>query len=241
MKKAFKFILGGLGVLIIIFACLFFFYVSDYYKADTAVKTAFDNAVVDRSITVEKDMIIFHAGNDDGSAIIFYPGAKVEATAYYPLLKKLTDRGITCILMKMPFHLAFFAPNAADKVYDKLPQIKNFYISGHSLGGAMASSYMAKHQDKLNGLILLGAYIYGDIDPSKVLTMYGSNDQVLNRSKITYEENVQVIDGGNHAYFGNYGEQKGDGTATITQDDQQKITANAIVDFIRNLDSSATK
>jgi hypothetical protein len=241
MKKTLKFILGGLGALIIIFVCAFFFYVSDYYKADTAVKTAFDSAVEDESITVENDMIIFHAGNDDGSAMIFYPGGKVESIAYYPLLKKLSDQGITCVLMKMPFHLAFFSSNAADKVYDKLPGIKNFYIGGHSLGGAMASSYMAKHQDKLSGLILLGAYIYGDIDPSKVLTMYGSNDRVLNRSKITYEENVQVIAGGNHAYFGNYGEQKGDGTATITQDDQQNIAANAVVEFIRNLNSSATK
>lgn len=235
MKKALKFLLGGLGVLIIIVAAVFFLYVSDYYKADTATKTAFDKAAADRSITVEDDMVIFHAGNDDGSALIFYPGGKVESTAYYPLLAKIADRGITCVLMKMPFHLAVFDANAADKVYDKLPEIKSFYIGGHSLGGAMASSYMAKHQDKLSGLILLGAYIYGDIAPSKALTMYGSNDQVLNRSKITYEENVQVIEGGNHAYYGNYGKQKGDGTATITQDDQQNTAANAIVTFINNI------
>lgn len=234
MKKAFKYILGGLGALIIIFAAVFVFYVSDYYKADAATRTEFDKAVAEESISEDKDMVVFHAGNDDGDALIFYPGGKVESTAYYPLLAEIADQGITCVLMKMPFHLAFFAPNAADKVYDRLPEIKRFYIGGHSLGGAMASSYMSKNQDELSGLILLGAYIYGDIDPSKVLTMYGSNDKVLDRSKITYKENVQVIEGGNHAYFGNYGEQKGDGTATIRQDEQQKKTVDAIVKFIQN-------
>lgn len=240
MKKVLKLILGGLGALILIFAAVFFLYVSDYYRADTATKTAFDHAVAGQSITEENDMVIFHAGNDDGSALIFYPGGKVEFTAYYPLLAKIADQGITCVLMKMPFHLAVFASDAADKVYEELPEIKNFYIGGHSLGGAMASSYMTKHQDNISGLILLGAYIYGDIKPSKALTMYGTNDLVINRSKITYEENVQMIEGGNHAYYGNYGEQKGDGTATITQDDQQNIAANAIVEFIKNIDASIT-
>jgi hypothetical protein len=94
---------------------------------------------------------------------------------------------------------------------------------------------MAKYQDKVKGLILLGAYIYGDISPKKALTIYGSNDLVINRDKITYDENVFVIEGGNHAYYGNYGEQKGDGTATITQEEQQETAVNEIIRFITAL------
>jgi len=240
MRKKLKFILGGLVSLIIILAAVFFLYVSDYYKAETFARTEFDKAIADHSITTENDMVIFHSGNDDGVALIFYPGAKVEAIAYDPLLEKISDMGVTCVLIKMPFNLAFFGSDAADQVYDKLPQIRNFYIGGHSLGGAMASNYMSKHQNKLSGLILLGAYIYGDVDPSKVLTMYGSNDKVIDRSQITYKENVQVIEGGNHAYFGNYGVQKGDGTASITREDQQDTAAEAIVEFINNLEAPVT-
>jgi len=80
---------------------------------------------------------------------------------------------------------------------------------------------------------LLGAYVYGDVDPGQSLTIYGSEDQVLDRSKITYSENVEVILGGNHAQFGNYGLQKGDGTATITRDEQQDLTVQKILDWIR--------
>jgi hypothetical protein len=42
----------------------------------------------------------------------------------------------------------------------------------------------------------------------------------------------QVIEGGNHAYFGMYGEQKGDGAATITNLEQITTTANYIIEFI---------
>ncbi|MBN2882364.1 MAG: hypothetical protein JXN10_02475, partial [Clostridia bacterium] len=41
------------------------------------------------------------------------------------------------------------------------------------------------------------------------------------------------ITGGNHAYFGNYGEQKGDGTASISREEQQNITAKAVIDFMK--------
>ena len=32
---------------------------------------------------------------------------------------------------------------------DKYPNIKHWYICGHSMGGAMASSYVSKNKDKV--------------------------------------------------------------------------------------------
>ena len=40
-----------------------------------------------------------------------------------------------------------------------------------------------------------------------------------------------VIDGGSHAGFGMYGEQKGDGEAGISAEEQILITAEAILSF----------
>jgi len=40
------------------------------------------------------------------------------------------------------------------------------------------------------------------------------------------------LEGGNHAWFAYYGEQDGDGTASITKEEQQKQTVNAIVKMI---------
>jgi Predicted esterase len=218
--------------LLFLLTALFFIYVSDYYHADAEAVNVLASTTKDNTITSDGKYTIFHSKNDNGTALIFYPGGKVEASAYNPLLKKISQKGITCILVKMPFHLAVFDSSAANNIYKKFPNIKNWYIGGHSLGGAMAGSYMSSHQTQLRGLILLGAYIYGDVSPSKALTIYGSNDQVLNRSKVTYTDNVVVIDGGNHANFGNYGEQKGDGEATITREKQQEIAVETIVDFI---------
>lgn len=229
MKKWLKISLISLITLIIILAIGFFVYVSDYSRAD---ETAVVSLTSDSGLRKDGNLLIMSPTAQSDTALIFYPGGKVEYTAYIPLLEKLSQSGITCVLVKMPFNLAVFEPNAADQVYAKLPQIKNWYIGGHSLGGAMASAYAAKHRDKIQGLVLLGAYIFGDVDPDRSITLYGSEDQVLDRSKITYAENVVIIQGGNHAQFGNYGEQKGDGTATITSEEQQAITANEILKYL---------
>jgi len=151
--------------------------------------------------------------------------------AYAPLLSSLARRGITCILMKMPMNLAVFNINAADGVYDRFPDIGTWYIGGHSLGGAMASSYVDKNSTRLEGLILLGAY---PIDSAGLptLAIYGSEDLGLDTDKLAGVDTVLEIPGGNHAYFGNYGEQKGDGTASITPLEQQQIAVDAIMDFI---------
>lgn len=100
------------------------------------------------------------------------------------------------------------------------------------MGGAMASNYASKNKNKVEGLILLGAYIYGDYPADKALTIYGTFNSNLEKN-IDYTENIVIIDGGNHAQFGNYGEQKGDSAATISRDDQQNITVDAIEEFIK--------
>ncbi|MNR54192.1 hypothetical protein D3C85_1743360 [compost metagenome] len=71
------------------------------------------------------------------------------------------------------------------------------------------------------------------------MTIYGSLDNVLDKSKVNYKENVFVIEGGNHGQFGNYGNQKGDGTATISREQQQKETVDHIVEFIKAKDKAS--
>ena len=109
----------------------------------------------------------------------------------------------------MPFRMAIFDANAAEDVMEQFPDIRHWYIAGHPMGGAMASQFAASHPDEVDGLILLGAYIYGDYPPEKTLTVYGSLNQSV-EDHIDYTENVVEIEGGNHAQFGNYGPQKGD-------------------------------
>jgi len=231
-------------IAIILVFCLtgaFFIYTSNYYHATAeAVEAMTDTRIV--TITYKDDMIIFSPEVDSKKVgLIFYPGAKVEYISYAPLMTKLAQKGVTCVLIKMPFNLAVFNVNAANKAISELSSITTWYISGHSLGGAMASTYAANNADKLSGIILLGAYPSSDLSKTnlKLLTMYGSNDNVLNKNKLSETKSNAPsnslyfeIEGGNHAGYGNYGVQKGDGTATISADEQQNIVTEKIVGFI---------
>ena len=232
MLKKYKALKLTLLLILSIVNCLggFYIWTNDYYHAeDIAVATMKG----DNFIEVVDNLTIISPSAASDIGIIFYPGAKVEAISYMPLLEKLKNQGYTCVLIEMPLNMAIFDANAADKVFDKLPDIKSWYIAGHSMGGAMASDYASKHQNKVEGLLLMGAYIYGDYPPEKALTIYGTFNSNLEKD-INYTENIMKIEGGNHAQFGNYGKQKGDPDATISSDEQQNRTVTAIVDFIES-------
>ncbi len=220
---------GGMILLVLaILAGVFFWYVSDYYRAEDA---ALEILAQDSGITVQDNLTMLSPAAPTDTAMIFYPGAKVEAEAYLPLLDQIRQTGITCILVHMPFHMAIFDANAAEDVIDQFPAFQHWYIAGHSMGGAMASQFASDHPDQIDGLILMGAYIYGDYPAEKTLTIYGSLNQSV-EDHIDYTENIVEIEGGNHAQFGNYGPQKGDLPAAISAEEQQKQTVAAIEAFL---------
>lgn len=224
-KKIFVIVIGILSLCVIGFSI----YVNDYYHAEDEALAILEKT----GVTQEDGVTILTPETSNDVGIIFYPGAKVESEAYLPILEKLQQLGYTCYLVDMPFRMAIFNPNAAQNVIEQHTEIKHWYIAGHSMGGAMASSYYANHQDSLDGLLLLGAYIYGDVSDQDALTIYGSLNQSV-EDKIDYENNIVEIEGGNHAQFGNYGEQKGDLPATISADEQQNQAVEAIDTFIQS-------
>lgn len=203
----------------------FALYVSDYYKAEPIAL-----AVANTGDLQQIDNLTILKGTSD-TGIIFYPGAKVEAIAYLPLLEKLQGQGFTCVLVEMPFHMAIFNTNGADAVFSLGLEVDKWYMAGHSMGGGMASAYASKNPQKIEGLLLLGAYVYGDYPPSQSLTIYGSYNDNL-EEKINYTQNIHIIQGGNHAKFGNYGIQKGDPEGDITTEEQQDIAVTLITQFI---------
>lgn len=228
MKKIKKI---GIILIILIVVCAggFWGYVSNYYHA-------LDYEVGNINVTQGKDYTIYGNSNSE-TGFIFYPGGKVEALAYEPILSKLAEKGVCCVLVEMPCNLAVFDSNAAGNVMKDLPKIENWYIGGHSLGGAMATSFAAEHQEDLDGVVLLAAYPTDELE-IPVLSIYGSEDGVLNKEKyndsIGLSQNLTeiVIKGGNHAQFGNYGDQSGDGEAQISKEDQWDETARQIEEFI---------
>ena len=214
-------------------------YLADYYKTDKeqSGRLCAELSSTDVERTTLSDGTLLFMPPDPASGFIFYPGGKVEYTAYLPLMEALAARGICCLLLKMPFNLAVFDVDAAKGLADLYPEIEDWYIGGHSLGGSMAASHLAKNTGDYRGLILLASYSTADLKGSglSVLSVYGSEDGVLNLEKYEkYKENLPkdhkelVIDGGCHAFFGCYGAQKGDGTPTLTAKEQIEQTADAV-------------
>lgn len=240
MKK--KIVFAIIIVLIVSLVGGTVYYINDYYKADEVAVSLITAPKTDVTITEENGVFTFKPQNAT-KGIIFYPGGKVQAESYAPLMQTLAEKGVLSVLVTMPGNLAVLDMNAADGLQEKYPEIQSWYMSGHSLGGSMASSFIAENSKDFDGIILLASYSTADLSETEldVLSIYGTNDGVLNMEK--YEEcksNLPedfkeiVITGGCHAYFGSYGEQEGDKKATITREEQIEITVNEILQFINN-------
>lgn len=239
MRKRTKAILSVCLTLLLIIGIGGYAYVSDYYHADETALAAI--AYQTDQVQIEHDGdVIWFVPEEPTAGLVFYPGGKVEHTAYAPLLRTCAENGILCALVRMPGNLAVLNTNAADGLREKYPEVTTWHIAGHSLGGAIAANYAAAHSKDYDGLILLAAYSTKDLaqTPLRVLSVYGSEDGVMNRE--AYEKNRAnlpsntteiVVDGGCHAQFGSYGPQDGDGIPTISGEEQIMQTAEAIAAF----------
>jgi dienelactone hydrolase len=178
------------------------------------------------------------------TGFILYPGGHVDHRSYAPIAQELASHGYMVSIVRMPLSLAVFGIDRADEVISAYPDMRYWVIGGHSLGGSMAAAYARSHSDKVQGVAFWASYPATSDDLSitdlKGLSTYGSNDQILDRdnfnntvSLLPHGTIMQVITGGNHAQFGNYGVQQGDGTATISAADQQRQAADLTARLLR--------
>ena len=248
--KTMKKILKRLLIVVLILAALIVLvtkiiipiYASNYYISKFDLKEY--STDIEISIIESDDgyKAYFFDGYGEDTALIFYPGALVQTESYGELMAELASSGIDCYLIDAPYYMAILEPKAAKHILeDYQDNYENWYVGGHSMGGVIASKYASYHSDDLDGLILLASYSIDDLTETdlSVLSIYGSNDQVLDIE--AYEENKvnlgsdleeYVIEGGNHAGFAEYGEQTGDGKLEI--DNQIEITSEKIAKFIES-------
>ena len=222
MKRVLKWtgiVLGGIVVLMVAGLAV---YASTAYEAEEAMYNAIDDLAL-TAVDVEEDMDeIRFTVNDPIANVVIIPGGLVDADAYRYLGAKLAEAGYDVTIFKTLFHLAILTPNyAARFLSDDLDNI----VIGHSLGGTVGS-IVASGDDRVSTVVLLGSYAFRDLSDKDVLLITGENDLVLDMD--AYEEAKSLvsdpteyeIQGGNHAGFGWYGEQDGDGDATITSKEQ---------------------
>jgi hypothetical protein len=244
MKKGLKTALIIIGVVLALGVIGFIIWgLTPLGPTDEALAAMESNANV--TVQENENFIVFTpTSNTPITGFIFYPGGHVDYRSYAPVAQEIASRGYMVSIVKMPLSLAVFGIDRADNVIRAYPDMRYWVIGGHSLGGSMAASYAKKHTLKVQGVAFWASYPATSDDLSstdlKGLSVYGSNDQVLNLD--TYNQTLpllprgtimKVINGGNHAQFGNYGLQPGDGTATISSADQQLQTADLTMRLMR--------
>lgn len=179
--------------------------------------------------------------------IVLYPGAKVEPAAYRYYAQGLADAGYLVVIPQMTFNFAIFNQNIAEDVMEQYPEIDNWYVEGHSLGGVAASGFAYTHQEEISGVILLGSYPADSTDFSDtdipMLSLFAEHDGLSTPEKIEETKSLlstdvllHQIEGGNHAGFGMYGSQKGDNDGTISVKEQQDEMIKTTTDWLNKYD-----
>jgi dienelactone hydrolase len=193
------------------------------------------------------EWLVFQPNNSTPHiGFIIYPGGRVDYRSYAPEAHAIATNNYLVIVVKMPFNLAVFDPNAAQKVIDSYPTITSWAVGGHSLGGTMAAQYASNAPQSLKGLVLWASYPASGNDLSKtqlnVLTIHGTLDglvsfsQIDDSMKMLPNDAIRVeIQGGNHAQFGWYGPQPSDNEATLTREEQQREIVQATTELLMKI------
>ena len=234
--------------IVVVVAVLALFVGGFYGWTRTARYAAFPEAVAaaERAESL-RGWTVFEPAEAPIAGFVFYPGGLVDADAYAPLMQRLADGGVLAVIVPMPLELAVFGIGRAAAVIEAFPQVGPWVIGGHSLGGAMAAEFVKGHPTSVDGIAFLASFPAEATDlsalPIRAVSTYGTENGLTQPEgfeasmvRLPPSSELVVIDGGNHAGFGHYGPQAGDGAAMIDREEQQRQTAETLLAFVRSLD-----
>lgn len=207
-------------------------------ERDAAI-LAWTNPAVSITST-DHSIVLAPTGNNSGTGLVFIPGAKVDPYAYMFVLSGIVEeRGVTVVITKPTLNLAFFDQRPLTTFTDDATDVDRWLIGGHSLGGVRAC--MLADDPAASGLVLFGSYCANDLSASdlRVLSIGGSEDAlstpqtIAEAAPLLPESTTFVeIEGLNHAGFGNYGVQPGDGVSTLTPEESRDEITQALAAFL---------
>jgi len=187
----------------------------EVWRVDDVVVTSTDHSVV-----------MTPADGGTSTGLVFIPGAKVDPYSYmFKLSGVVAEHGTTVVITKPTLNLAFFDTHTLADYAADAPGIDRWFVGGHSLGGVRACMLAQSAEVEVGGLVLFGSYCATDLSDTQlnVLSLSASNDGLSTPAKISdasallpRDTRFIEIDGANHASFGDYGVQPGDGEATMT-------------------------
>lgn len=177
------------------------------------------------------------------TGFIFYPGGRIDPQGYAPLMQAIAAEGYQIVVPEMPINMAVFQPNIADEIMAAYPEIDQWAIGGHSVGGTMAAQYTHEHPELIDGLVIWASYPADNADLSDfnlpVALIYGSLDPRVNADAVMARQHLlppdtvyTQIEGGDHHQFGAYKIEPEEHFATIAADDQQQQIIQATLNLL---------
>ena len=171
-----------------------------------------------------------------GEALLFFPGARVNPHAYASTFADtVSTTGLSVTLVRPWWNLAITDPRAVTD-FQHLSQAAFTSVGGHSMGGVKACELAT--EANIQHLVLLASYCANDISGSDVavLSLQGSNDRLIDpvaieeASVLLPADMVEIeLDGLNHASFGDYGPQSGDGIAELSRAEAIAVITDQLV------------
>jgi hypothetical protein len=246
LKKTLRYFLLGALILLLAGAGGFVLWATNPAQPEALALAAMETRDGVRFEDVDGWLVFEPTGSEPATGLIFYPGGRVDPRAYAPHVSDIAGQGFTVVIVPMPLNLAIFGLNRADQVMAAFPDIEIWAIGGHSLGGAMGAEYVRANPEQVSGLVLWASFPGGNNDLSAaatpILSIYASNDGLAtlediadSRARLPLSTTFVEISGGNHAGFGWYGPQNGDGQASLSKPEQQDLIVQATVTFLVTL------
>jgi len=208
--------------------------------ATAALRSEQDVRISDRFVWYELIPVKQDPAGDDikpTTGLLFVPGARIDSRAYAHVLRPLAEAGYLVAVLKEPFGFSLLDADQGKKVLDVHPEITYWAVGGHSLGGTTAAS-LADQDERVNGLVLFASYPADNLDRTdlKAVSISGVADGFTtpadieaSKGKLPPDTSYVVINGAVHSSFGDYGEQSGDGIASVDRAAaQNEITAAAL-------------
>lgn len=219
------------------------------YLKVTAYQPQSSAQQAEKTAQITDSGLYFSSQDSTTPLVIFYPGALVDPGSYSIWAKQVAAAGYPVYVARFVLDLAVLQPNQATKILDG--NKRSYVIGGHSLGGVMASRYAANKADsRLKGVYFMASYPdqKGRLDRTNqaVLSITASHDGVLSWSNYRTSKKYLPaattylqINGGNHSGFGDYGQQKGDQPAKISNTQQQQQIAAMMINWLNHLTRKA--
>jgi hypothetical protein len=185
-------------------------------------------------------VIMSPTGDATGQGILYFPGARVDPYSYLYPFADVVAEGTTLVIVDPLFNMALLDSRGVEELSSALPGITSWTIAGHSLGGVKAC--LEADHPLVRSVVLFASYCATDIRARdiQVTQVTGARDGLIDEQQRADAERFLpsgspppvIIEGANHASFGTYGPQPGDGVAALSHSEFRVILTDIMRDHL---------